>query len=68
MRDLKKGKRGGKDRISAEIIKADGKAMAQKLTRQFNDCFERKIVPKAWRTAEMCLTFKKEDYKDMQKL
>lgn len=29
------------------------KAMVQILTRLFNYCFERKTIPKSWKTAEM---------------
>jgi hypothetical protein len=65
VRELRKGKRGGVDGISSEIIKAGGKEMVQILTRLFNKCFEKKIIPKSWRTAEMCLIFKKEDDMDI---
>ncbi|VDO63484.1 unnamed protein product [Heligmosomoides polygyrus] len=49
IKSLKGGKAPGLDEISAELLKAGGRAMTTRLKRLLNPCWQRLEVPKDWK-------------------
>ncbi|VDO61039.1 unnamed protein product [Heligmosomoides polygyrus] len=61
IKSLKGGKAPGLDEISAELLKAGGRAMTTTLTRIFNICWQRLEVPEDWKRGVIVKIPKKGD-------
>ena len=63
---MSRGKAGGEDGLTIDLIKDAGQLVWEKLARLFTRCLESQTVPVAWKNAMVVLLHKKGDIKDLK--
>lgn len=63
---MSRGKAGGEDGLTIDLIKDAGQIIWNKLARLFTRCLESQTVPVAWKNAMVVLLHKKGDIKDLK--
>ena len=66
LRKLKNGKEAGKDQVNIETLKAGDETIAKQLAKVVHKVHNGKRIPKTWKEANMVISFKKGNRKDIK--
>ena len=66
LRKLKNGKEAGKDQVTIETLKAGEETIAKQLAKLYTKCITERLIPKTWNEANMVISFKKGNRKDIK--